>query len=151
MLKEFKEIMSLLLHFKFKELFFDATTSGLLQFFRYAFVGAIASVADWATLFILTELGVYYILSSVLAFVVGLVINFALSKAFVFNSMTARTNVWSEFLGYAAIGGIGLGMTVLLMYVLTEKVQLYYMVSKIISTVIVLIWNYLARKIFIYK
>lgn len=37
------------------------------------------------------------------------------------------------------------------MYVLTEIAGLYFMVSKVIATIIVLVWNFVARKITLYK
>lgn len=33
------------------------------------------------------------------------------------------------------------------MYVLTEIAGLYFMVSKVIATIIVLVWNFVARKL----
>jgi len=51
-----------------------------------------------------------------------------------------------EFLAYAAIGVAGLGITLILMYVMTEWLRLHFMLSKVIATVLVLMWNFLARK-----
>lgn len=39
----------------------------------------------------------------------------------------------------------------MLMYLLTDLCHLYFMLSKIIATFIVLVWNYLARKILLYR
>lgn len=146
-----REFFMLLLKFKIKELFFMPTDNGFLQFFRYAFVGGIAAVADWTALYFITLLGLHYLFSASIAFVIGLIVNFILSKKFVFNSQKSHFNVWGEFLGYAIIGLVGLLMTMAIMYLLTEKVGMYFMLSKILATIIVLLWNYIARKILIYK
>ena len=145
-----KEIFQLIRKWDMKGLFLAPTDNGLLQFFRYAFVGAIASVVDWAVLWLLETVGLHYLIAAVISFFAGLATNFFLSKLLVFNGQKARMNSIGEFISYAVIGAIGLGMTLGIMYVFTEWLHLHYMLSKIIATAIVLVWNYLARKIFVY-
>lgn len=145
-----KELLKLLLGFKFKELFFEPTENGMIQFFRYAFVGGIATVVDWGIQFFVTELGVHYLISAMFAFVGGLACNFVLSKIFVFKAEKTDFGIAAEFASYALIGLVGLGFTMGIMYFFTDIVSLNYMISKVIATVTVLIWNFLARKIFVY-
>lgn len=146
-----KELLELIFSFRLKDLFFTPTTNGMIQFFRYAFVGGVATIVDWGVQFIATEAGLHYLISAILAFILGLICNFALSKLFVFNAQEARVNPVAEFVSYGIIGVIGLGITVLIMYVLTDIFKIYFMFSKIIATLIVLFWNYFARKTFLYK
>ncbi len=146
-----KELFDLLIHFKLKKLFFEPTKNGMIQFFRYAFVGGIATVVDWAVQYVLTVLWVHYLIAAVFAFLSGLLVNYFLSKIFVFKAQEAKVNALWEFVIYAVIGVIGLGITVGLMFILTDVAGLYFMLSKVITTVIVLFWNYFARKIIIYK
>ena len=146
-----KELFDLLIHFKLKKLFFEPTKNGIIQFFRYAFVGGIATVVDWSVQYVCTVLWTHYLVAAALAFVCGLVVNYFLSKLFVFNSQKARMGAAAEFISYGVIGLIGLGITMGLMFLLTDLAGLYFMLSKVITTFIVLFWNYLARKIFIYK
>lgn len=146
------EILALMRSFDLKGLLLQPTQNGLLQFFRYCFVGGIATVADWAVLYFLTNsLGIYHLISSVVSFVAGLLTNFLLSKLLVFSGSEAKGNVWTEFAGYAVIGVIGLGITELILFVFTDLFKLYFMLSKAIATVFVLLWNYLARKILLYN
>lgn len=135
----------------FRGLFLTPTTNGFLQFFRYLFVGGVATIVDWGILFSLTQIGLYYMVSTIFGFVGGLIVNYVLSKLLVFKASEAKVKPMVEFLSYGIIGVIGLGLTMLLMYVLTEKVRLYYMISKMIATILVLCWNYFARKLLIYK
>lgn len=146
-----KELFDLLIHFKLKKLFFEPTKNGMIQFFRYAFVGGIATVVDWAVQYSLTVLWVHYLIAAIFAFLSGLVVNYFLSKIFVFKAQEAKVNAALEFVIYALIGAIGLGITVGLMFLLTDIAGLYFMLSKVITTVIVLFWNYFARKLIIYK
>lgn len=147
-----KEILDLIKKFDLKGMFILPTTNGFLQFFRYVFVGGIATVVDWGILFILTDVAhIHHLLSSVVSFVAGLITNFILSKLLVFKASEAKTKATLEFIGYAIIGVVGLGITEIIMFLLTDCVAFHYMLSKVVATVIVLVWNYVARKKLLYK
>lgn len=146
-----KELMRLIFRLDLKGLFVQPTQNGMIQFFRYAFVGGIASVVDWGVLWLLEHLGMHYLVAAVFAFFAGLATNFALSKLLVFQKEKARMGGVGEFIGYTAIGAVGLAMTLGLMALMTEIMGLHFMLSKIISTAIVLVWNFLARKLLLYR
>ena len=132
-------------------LFRDKTDSTLIQLFRYGFVGGIAFLVDYGTLYVLTEfLGLHYLLSATLAFVMGLVTNYLLSIAWVFNSHKSRSR-WAEFTVFALIGIIGLGLNALIMYLCTDLLGMHYLISKLVSTVMVFFWNFFARKTILFK
>ncbi len=136
----------------FKGLFLEPTKNGFLQFFRYVFVGGIATVVDWGILWVLTEFAhVDHMVSAVIAFIAGLTVNFLLSKRLVFKANAARMSPVMEFVSYAVIGVIGLGITEGILYLFTNVWGLHYMLSKVIATAVVLVWNYLARKIAVYQ
>lgn len=147
-----KEFFDLLKKFDLKGIFLTPTKNGFLQLFRYLFVGGIATVVDWGVLFGLTELfNVHKMVSAVFGFVAGLSTNYLLSKLLVFRANEARTNGMLEFLGYAVIGLIGLGITELILLLGNSFPTVHYMAFKAVATVVVLAWNYLARKILLYK
>lgn len=147
-----KEFFQLLKKLDLKGIFITPTQNGFLQFVRYVFVGGVATVVDWGVLFALTEFaGLYYMFSAVVAFVAGLITNFLLSKLLVFSGSQARVSPLAEFASYALIGVVGLGITELILMLFSNWLHLHYMLSKVIATAIVLVWNYLARKLIIYK
>lgn len=131
-----------------KGLFTQPTTDTFIQFFRYFFVGGLAFLADAGALWV-CEKAVHYLIAAALAFLVGLAVNFILSKKLVFTEN--KHNSIFEFIVYGVIGVMGLALTELLMYIFTDKIGLYFMISKIIAAVIVLVWNFAARKIILYK
>ncbi len=156
-----KEFFSLLKQWKLKAIFFDPTDNGFLQFFRYLFVGGIATVVDWLLSFgaeqllkAVTSMGdqLVYVLATTAGFAGGLVTNFLLSKAFVFAAKEARANSkFGEFMGHFMVGAVGLGMSYLIVWAGTKFILNNFMLFRIISTIIVFVWNYLARKFFVYK
>lgn len=127
------------------------TDNTLIQLFRYFFVGGFAFIVDYGSLFILTDYcGVKYLISAAIAFLLGLLINYLISILWVFNKGTV-TNRWVEFLIFAFIGLIGLGLNEAIMYIGSDMLGLHYMISKLCSTGIVFFWNFFARKIILYK
>lgn len=122
-----------------------------IQFFRYIFVGGVAFIVDFSSLFIFTDIfGVYYLISAAIAFILGLIANYALSINWVFNKRTLDNKV-SEFTIFAFIGIIGIFLNVLIIYVFTEYVGLFYLLSKIIAAALILFWNFSARKITLFR
>lgn len=134
----------------FYKLFLEKTDDGKIQFLRYVFVGGVAAVVNIGSLFVLKEfLHMHYLLANIVGFVLGLITNYLLSKWLVFAKENSMNKV-VEFITYAVIGVIGLGLDTLFMWVFTDKIHLYFMISKIIATGLVFIWNFAARKI-LYK
>jgi len=119
----------------------------LFQLIRYGFVGGVAFVADYASLYAFTEwLGVQYLVSAAFAFIIGLTVNYILSNLIVF-ATHRLDNRWLEFAIFAIIGVIGLGLNELIMYCACELIGLHYMVAKLLSTALVFFWNFFARKL----
>ena len=120
------------------------------EFFRYAVVGGIAFLADYGTLFLFQELiltgGTPWelFISTAAGFIVGLIVNYVLSLTFVFGKSVAA------FLIFTVVGVIGLGLTELIMYLGTELLHISYLIVKIAAAAIVLVWNYVGRKVLIF-
>ena len=132
---------------KLKIFLINDTENGILQFFRYFFVGGIAAFANFLFLYIFTDVfQIYYMFSNILSFLIGLIVNYVLSKKFIFRIDAGDKKV--EFLIYGLIGGTGLVFDTGLMYLFTDIIGFHYLISKVLSTAIVFIWNFLARKYF---
>ena len=125
--------------------FKEATSDTKIQFFRYLFVGGLAAVVNVGSLFILQENGVNLIIANVIAFTLGLIVNYLLSRKFVFAKEKMKNGLF-EFITYAVIGVVGLLLDTLFVWLFTESFGLWYMLSKVISTGLVFIWNFTGRK-----
>jgi putative flippase GtrA len=136
---------------KVRSTFLDPTDRTSVQFVRAIFVGAAAFSVDVGTLWALTGLGhVHYLVSAACGFVLGLAVNYVLSTGWVFNRRTLDSRTM-EFAVFALIGLVGLGLTELLMWLLTDIGGLFYLVSKIVTTVVVYSWNFGARKRLLFR
>ena len=122
-----------------------------VQLARYLLVGGIAFLADFATLFVLTDwFHVHYLHSAVIAFLAGMGLNYLLSIAWVFKVRVVK-NAKLEFLLFALIGIIGLGLNEIILWLLTQGLDLFYLHSKVVATVVILGWNFSARKVLLFS
>lgn len=122
-----------------------------IQLFRYFFVGGAAFAVDFALLFALTEYaGMHYTLSAALSFTAGLAVNYLISIHWVFRDRTLRSRM-AEFIVFAIIGVVGIGLNVSIIWAATEWLSIHYLVSKIVATAIVFLWNFFARKYILFN
>lgn len=121
------------------------------QFLRYGVVGGIAFIVDYGTLYALTEFaGLHHLLSAVLAFTAGLLVNYTLSILWVFRGERSWKPA-AEFTAFTIIGLIGAGLNELIIWLGTDVAGLHYLLSKLISTALVFFWNFFARKILLFS
>lgn len=118
------------------------------QLMKFGVVGVIASLIDFGVLYVLTEfLGINYLVSSTISFLASVIFNYILSVKWVF--VTAKTNKTKELLLFTVLSAVGLVINNLLMWVFVEKAGVYYMLAKVIATVVVMLYNFISRKILI--
>jgi putative flippase GtrA len=122
----------------------------VVQFVRYLIVGTVAFVADFGVLLVLTEsCHLHYQRSAAFAFLIGMAVNYALSVTWVFKVRVVKGR-HVEFLLFALIGLVGLGINQLLLWTLTDGLDLFYLHAKLITTGAVLGWNFAARKLLLF-
>lgn len=122
----------------------------LNQILKFGLVGGTAFVIDYVLLYFCTEfLHIHYLISSIISFTVSVIFNYILSIKWVFD-VKKKQDV-KDFVIFIILSVIGLGINSLIMYVMVEKFGVYYMFSKIVSTVVVMVYNFITRKIFVEK
>lgn len=123
----------------------------LIQIIKFGMVGALCFLIDYGLMILLTEIfHVYYLISCMISFTVSVVVNYLLSMRFVFLSKEDMDKRM-EFLLFVVLSLIGLGLNQLLMWLLVDKGGLHYMLSKIVVTVIVMVYNFVTRKLLLEK
>lgn len=116
------------------------------QALRYCISGGLAFSADFGIMVLLKEVfGMSPVTAGTVSFSIGLIITYVLSITWVFDERRLGSRIF-EFLGFAAIGIIGLLLTWGLMKLLVDLMAINYMISKICVTVIITLWNFFAKK-----
>lgn len=120
------------------------------QILKFGVVGGIAFLIDYSLLYILTEYAKIPVLySSVISFSVSVIFNYILSTKWVFTTKEKQT--LKDFIIFVLLSVIGLGINQLIMYLGVDKLNIYYMIVKLFATAVVMVYNFISRKIIIEK
>lgn len=129
----------------------DKLKSLFIQIIKFGGVGVLCFIIDFAALHLLTDYAhLHYLWSAALAFFISVVANYFLSVRFVFcvNPQNNKTRVFVVFLISSIVG---LGLTELFMWIGVDVLVMNYMAVKIFATAIVMVYNFITRKIFLEK
>ncbi|OIO17102.1 hypothetical protein COT27_01690 [Candidatus Kuenenbacteria bacterium CG08_land_8_20_14_0_20_37_23] len=122
------------------------------QFLKYCVGGGTAFVVDFSLLYFLTDIiGIWYLWSATLSFVIAAFVNYLIQKFWTFKVTHKKTNrISKQFFAFLAVQIVGLFINNTAIYALVDQLDIYYLVAKIIAAAIVLIWNFWASKKFVF-
>jgi putative flippase GtrA len=133
-----------------RKLFRGPAEGKLVQFFRYAVASGISLAFDFGLLYIGTEyLGLHYLLSAIISYSTGMVVNYLLSIFWAFPRSRLKSRAL-EFLIFVVIGVAGMGLNELLLWLFTTVLSLHYLVSRSLTAVVGYFWKFLLRKIVLF-
>lgn len=119
------------------------------QLIRFGFVGGTAFLIDYGIMILLTEaFGVNYLVSCGVSFSVSVIFNYIMSILWVFNVDKEKGSA-VNFMIFLVLSVIGLGINQVLVWLMVDKAGIFYMISKIAATAVVMIYNFTTRKIFL--
>lgn len=123
----------------------------LLQILRFTLVGGSAFLVDAGLLFILKEFaGINYLISGAISFTASVIYNYVLSIKWVFD-IKAHRDKTQEFIIFVLLSLIGLALNQFFMWLFVELFYIHYMISKVFATSIIMVYNFVTRKIFLEK
>jgi putative flippase GtrA len=119
------------------------------QIMKFGVVGFLCFFIDYFVLFAVTEfLGINYLISSAISFSVSVIFNYILSTKFVFDTKE-DANKTHEFILFVILSIVGLGINQVIMWFAVEILTIHYMFAKVIATAIVMVYNFISRKMFL--
>jgi putative flippase GtrA len=122
-----------------------------LQFVHYTFAGCIAFMVDFAFLYVCTDLlGIHYVLSAAIAFVIGMIVNYYFCIKLVFHRRSI-TNRPLEFTLFVVIGLAGMAVTSFFIWFFTKTFGLHYLYAKFPSALFVYVWKFSVRKLILFR
>lgn len=122
-----------------------------VQLLRYGISGGVAFAVDFLLMVALRELAdIPEVAAGTISFGIGLIITYLFSIFWIFDKRRMRSVV-AEFITFAIIGAVGLLLTYWLMSLFVNSYAVNYMLAKIITTVIVTLWNFIAKKLILFR
>jgi len=113
---------------------------------KFVISGSIAAAANFGTLYILTEfLGVWYLLSSVAAFSLGIAVSFILQKHWTFENYEKNRTIrqLSQFL---LVSTANLALNTFLVYTLVERFGAWYMLAQFLSAAFIAVESFFIQQ-----
>lgn len=129
----------------------DPSGNIFIQLMRYGISGFTAFSVDFIIFFVLDRYTLLpYLVSNTISFSLSLIVSYLLNSLWVFDKrkLDSRTH---EFAGFALISLVGLGLSSLQMWIFIDKWQLDSLFAKVITNIVVTIWNFTAKKVFLYS
>ena len=122
-----------------------------IQIFKFGFVGGLAFIIDYAVLIFCKEvLKPDVLISAGIAFSVSVIFNYILSVKWVFDVDKEKSKS-KNFILFIIFSIIGLILTEIIMHVGVKVLDFNYLIVKIFATAIVMVFNFITRKIFLEK
>ena len=126
----------------------DRTTVHLL---RSILSSNISFALDFGILVLLTEVvHLHYLISNGIGFMVGTSLNYTLCIFWVFSKRSIK-NRNLEYWLYIFFGLSGVGLNELFIWLFTEQLHIYYLISKIIAGSTVFFYNFVTRKYLLFQ
>jgi dolichol-phosphate mannosyltransferase len=114
---------------------------------KYGVVGASGVVVNTGVLYSLTEyVGLYYMMSAVIASELSIISNFVLNDTFTFSVNDAKHTKVKRFIIYNGVSVIGTAVLLGVTYLLTEYLSIYYIYASWFGVISVFIINYVLNK-----
>lgn len=120
------------------------------RFIKFAIVGGIGVPINLGILYGLTESGLFYVASAIIAVAIALTVNYLLNHYWTFKKEGNKSLIrgWCK---YAVVSGIGDGVYLGLMVLFVEIAGIFYILSALMAMGIVMFARYAVVSRFIWK
>ena len=120
------------------------------QILLFVCSGVLLAVVDMGLLFVLTEFaGFNYLISAPISFTVATILNYIVSRHLIFKPGIHTVIV--EFHLFFIFAILGLLVNEGIMWLSTSVFGIYYIISKLISSLLIGIFNFISRRLLIFR
>ena len=112
-------------------------------------MGSIGTLFHYAVLLLLVEyFGCTALVGSIAGSICGAIVNFILNHHIVFQSKLRLTKTAPRFFSVVSVGIL---LNALLMYILVQRLLMPYFLAQLLTTAIVLLFNYFLNAVWTFK
>lgn len=120
-----------------------------MQIIKFVIVGGIATIIDFIFLWFFKEIiGLPVLISNTLSFTISVTYNYIASIKWVFD-VNKEKDSRKQFIIFITFSIIGLLLNNLILWICNDKFKIYYLIGKVIATGIVMVFNFITRKLFL--
>ncbi len=119
------------------------------QFVMFFGVGAVATALHYVVMLLLvTGLDVYPVVAAFLGSLAGAVLSYFLNYRYTFNSKESHSSTLVKF---GIVAGTGMLLNLGLVALFVEVMGIHYFIAQMVSTAIILCWNFAINKLWTFK
>ena len=121
------------------------------QFIKANLFGGVGTIINLVVLFTFTEfLGIFYLISGGVGFILGSTANYFINKKWVFRE-DIKHKVYTKYFKYIIISILALMINLGMLFIFTEFVKIYYLLSQIIAGIFAFSVRFTISKFWIFK
>ena len=119
----------------------DFTDSGIGKFIKFGLVGVLNTLINWIIFAVLNFVGVYYIIATINSYI--------WNSRWVFKYKGEdKKETTTKFI---LLNLVGIALNTMILYLLVDLIGLNKLIALVITTVIVMVINYIVNKIWVFK
>jgi putative flippase GtrA len=121
--------------------------------FLYLFFGGCTTLVNIITYYVFSNvLGMHYIISNIIAWIIAVSFAYITNKMYVFNSKSkGLSDVIQKVISFFAFRLLTGILDMAIMWISVDLLDINDLIMKIVSNILVIILNYIFSKIFIFK
>ncbi|MBU6388633.1 GtrA family protein [Patescibacteria group bacterium] len=121
------------------------------QIVKYVVSGGSATATNLTVLYVLTDFfRMYYLVSSVCAFIVSVIVSFSMQKFWTFED-SSRDNVRTQFAFYSAVVLANVALNTFLVYAFVEWFSLWYLAAQFLAGMLIAVVSFFAYRNLVFK
>ena len=117
----------------------------LSRFIKFGLVGVLNTIINWILFILLNSMGVYYIISNIIAYSISTLNSYLWNSKWVFKY--TGDNVNQTTFKFITLNIIGLVLNTIILFLLVDIIKLPKIIALIIATGVVMILNYFINKL----
>ena len=127
----------------------DTLENGINKFIKFGLVGVLNTLINWIIFAVLNFVGVYYIVANVIAYAIATANSYIWNSKWVFkyNGKDKKETT----IKFVILNLIGLALNTAILYFLVDVLLFNKLIGLVITTVIVMVINYIVNKIWVFK